>query len=177
MIEDERSSYYNLLTPRQLEGIDPHVRELVRVLNHLQLWTFASCEGHLDPEKSSRPWVLIDIESSTPEGIKNLSEMLAIWNSSSTGTNYRYTKWIISLDLNNSFIIGTHRAETIPAMRLTTAEENKQRDPKVLVLLHRDTEELARFLSQQDELLSNPEISWYQKTFAVYRDYIKRHLK
>ena len=111
---------------------EPRIRKLVRALHNMGIWTEDSCEGHLDPNRSSHPYVIL-----CPTAFPNFFKFLGEWN-----WNRRGREWIIQPrgplgeGWPNSFLY------------LQPWERNPQRDPAILRKLQQEAEELAEFLQQ-----------------------------
>ncbi len=136
------------LPAKAYEEFDPHIRELVKSLHGIGLGTRSSCEGHLDPERYTRPYPHVSIDVKHPASSRSflvrLLGLLGEWNCSGKGV------WCLRP------IALVHGGEEILVLYLEPEERNSQQDLAILQALQAEAKDLASFMLERGRHLSKP---------------------
>ena len=127
---------------------DKNIRDLLRALHRLDVWTVFSCEGHIrnDPIYVGEypwPWVIVQ---GTLKQIGVLEQMLTIWN-----TSHPLEKWILSKERMHRSFTPEFVGATFSGFVTTLVPicENHDLSADVLLRLQDSANKLAEFLNSQ----------------------------
>jgi hypothetical protein len=129
--------------------IDENIRDLVRALHGVGVWTVFSCEGHIRSDPiyvGVYPWPWVIVQGTLRE-IHTLERMLGVWNDSD-----QVDKWILSKarmhgSLTPEYVEATFSGYVTALVPVCT---NSRLSADVLSRLQDSARELSEFIKSQE---------------------------